>query len=112
MQIARLADVRALRGHRTPAQAIAGDKVASLQAHERWASSPDALACYWDELFNAVCARLEQLAQRSAEPALQAGVHECVAALAQLHASFTDERARHRRQARHLVALRPPRDPL
>ena len=62
---------------------VAGDSVARLWTHERWASSPDALACYWDELFNAVCARLEQLAAHSAEPPIQAGVLECAQALAQ-----------------------------
>jgi hypothetical protein len=96
----------------TALERVAGDTVASLRAHEHWVSSPDALACYWDELFNAVCARLEQLAQHSTDAPLQAGVLECVAALAQLHASFHDERARHCQQAKDLVALRQPRDPL
>lgn len=91
----------------TALERVAGDTVVSLRAHERWASSPDALACYWDELFNAVCARLEQLADHSAEPPFQAGVHECVAALTQLHVSFSDERARHRQQAFDLAALHP-----
>jgi hypothetical protein len=99
-------------GVKTPLERVVGGTVTSLQGHERWASSPDAMACYWDELFNAVCARLEQLAQRSAEPLQQAGIQECVAALAQLHASFTDERARHCQQARQLAALYLPRDPL
>jgi hypothetical protein len=93
----------------TALERVAGDSVASLRAHERWASSPDALACYWDELFNAVCARLEQLAQHSTEPSLQVGVRECVAALQQLHASYDDERKRHRQQAQDIIALRPPR---
>jgi hypothetical protein len=77
---------------------VAGDSVSSLRAHPAWATSPDALTCYWDELFDAVCARLEQLAQHSAEPPLQMGVRECVAALQQLHASFDNERAAQRRQ--------------
>lgn len=94
----------------TALERVAGDQVISLQAHERWVTSPDALACYWDELFNAVCARLEQLADHSAEAPLQAGVRECVAALAQLHESFHDERARHCQQARDITALRYPRD--
>jgi hypothetical protein len=94
----------------TALERVAGDAVTSLRSHERWASSPDALACYWDELFNAVCARLEQLAQSSTEPPLQAGMCECVQALQQLHTSFDDERARHRQQAQDIIALRPPRD--
>jgi hypothetical protein len=94
----------------TALERVAGEAVVSLQAHERWASSPDALACYWDELFNAVCARLEQLAEHSTEAPVQTGVRDCAEALAQLHVSFTDERARHRQQAQDLVALRPPRD--
>ena len=95
----------------TALERVAGDSVSSLWNHERWASSPDALACYWDELFNAVCARLEQLAAHTAEPQTQAGVRECAEALAQLHASFNDERARHVQQAKDLVALRQPCDP-
>jgi hypothetical protein len=91
-----------------PLERVVGDVVTRLRTHERWVSSPDALACYWDELFNAVCARLELLAQHSAEPPLQAGVLECVAALEQLHASFRDERARHGQQARDIMALRSP----
>jgi hypothetical protein len=94
----------------TPLERVAGDKVARLREHERWASSPDALACYWDELFNAVCARLDHLADHSAEPPLQAGVRECVAALAQLQASYSDERARHCQQALDIMALRPRHD--
>jgi hypothetical protein len=90
---------------------VAGDTVTRLRSHDRWASSPDALACYWDELFDAVCARLEHLVEHTAEAPLQAGVRECVEALGQLHASFNDERVRHRQQAQDLVALRPPRDP-
>lgn len=90
---------------------VAGDTVTSLRDHERWASSPDALACYWDELFNAVCERLEHLADHSAEPPLQAGMRECVTALQQLHVSFDDERARHRQQTRDQFALRTPRIP-
>jgi hypothetical protein len=86
------------------------DRGASAPADEKLAA-PDAMQCYWDELFNAVCARLEQLAQHSAEPSMQAGVRECVAALAQLHASFDDERARQRQQAADLMAFQPPRDP-
>jgi hypothetical protein len=97
-------------GVATALERIAGDKVASLRAHEQWASSPDALACYWDELFNAVCARLEHLVEHSAEASLQAGVRECVAALAQLHVSFNDERSRHRQPAQDIMALRPPRN--
>ena len=93
----------------TPLERVAGDKVASLRAHERWASSPDALGCYWDELFNAVCARLDQRADHSAEPALQAGVRECVAALAQLHVSLDNQRARRGRRAADFAALQPPR---
>lgn len=97
----------------TALECVPGDTAASLRSDERWASPPpDALACNWDELFNAVCARLEQLAQRSAEPPLRDGVRECVDALAQLHASFDDERARHRQQALDLVVLKPPLDPL
>jgi hypothetical protein len=96
----------------TALERVVGDKVASLQSHDRWASSPDALACYWDELFNAVCARLEQLAARSTEPPIQAGMQECAQALAQLHATFNDERARHLQQAKDLVALRQPSNPL
>lgn len=96
--------------HATALERIAGDKVASLQSHDRWASSPDALACYWDELFNAVCGRLAHLAAQSAEPPLQAGVFECVAAREQLHASVIDERTRHRQQALDLAALRPQRE--
>jgi hypothetical protein len=96
----------------TALERVAGDSVSSLWGHERWASSPDALACYWDELFNAVCARLEQLAAQSTEAPIQAGVQECAAAMAQLHASFNDERARHVQQAKDLVALRWPSDPL
>ncbi len=94
----------------TALERVAGDSVASLWNHERWASSPDALACYWDELFNAVCTRLEQLAAHSAELPTQAGVRECAEALAQLHASLNDERARHVQQAKDLLALRPPSD--
>jgi hypothetical protein len=95
----------------TALERVAGDSVASLRAHERWASSPDALACYWDELFNAVCIRLEHLAQHSAEPPIQTGMRECVQALQQLHESFNDERARHRQQAQDVLALRPPKSP-
>lgn len=97
-------------GAPTPLERIAGDTVASLREHERWATSADALACYWDELFNAVCDRLDHLAERSTEPALQVGVRECVAALAQLHTSFSHECARHCRQALDIVALRSPRE--
>ena len=93
----------------TALERVAGHTVATLRVHERWASSPDALACYWDELFNAVCDRLTQVADRSAEQPLQAGVRECVAALQQLHTSFDDERIRHRQQVQDIVALRPPR---
>jgi hypothetical protein len=39
-------------------------------------------------------------------------MRECAQALAQLHASFNDERARHVQQAKDLVALRQPSDPL
>jgi hypothetical protein len=94
----------------TALERVAGDVVTSLRTHERWASSPDALACYWDELFNAVCARLEHLVEDSTQAPLQDGVRECVAALQQLHASFLDERAKHRQQALDIMALRPPRD--
>lgn len=94
----------------TALERVAGDTVTSLRAHARWASSPGAMSCYWDELFNAVCARLEHLAQHSAEAPLQAGVLECVEALEQLHASFRDERARHHRQAQDIMALRSPPD--
>jgi predicted metal-dependent hydrolase len=94
----------------TALERIAGDKVTCLQSHDRWASTPDALACYWDELFNAVCARLEHLAEESAQPPLQTGMFECVAALEQLHASVIDERARHRQQALDVAALRPQRE--
>jgi hypothetical protein len=90
----------------TAVERVAGDTVTTLRAHARWATSPDAMACYWDELFNAVCGRLELLAQHSAELPLQTGVRECVAALGQLHASFHDERARHRQQAHDIIALR------
>ncbi len=93
-----------------PFERVASDTLASLREHERWATSADALACYWDELFDAVCARLDHLAEHSAEPALQAGVRECVAALAQLHASFSDERARYWQPALDISAVRPPRD--
>ena len=89
---------------------VAGDTVIRLRSHERWASSPDALTCYWDELFDAVCARLEHLVEQSAEAPLQAGVRECVQALGQLHASFDGERVRHRQQAQDIMALRPLRD--
>ncbi len=61
-------------------------------------SSPapaDALECYWDELFGAVCARLTLLGEHSADPTIQAGVLECVAALAQLRGSAAQTRARH-----------------
>ncbi len=95
----------------TALERVAGDKVSSLRGHERWAASPDALACYWDELFDAVCARLEHLVEHSADAPLKDGVLECVAALAQLHESFSDERARHRQQAQDILALRPPRSP-
>ena len=95
----------------TALERVAGNAVPNLWTHERWASSPDALSCYWDELFNAVCARLEQLAAHSAEPCTQAGVLECVEALAQLHTSFSSERERHVQQAKDVVALRPLRDP-
>ena len=96
----------------TALERVAGDVVTRLKADERWASSPDAMAGHWDELFNAVCARLEQLAQHSAEAPLQDGVRECVQALVQLQASFNDERARHRQPAEDLLAVRQPRAPL
>jgi hypothetical protein len=96
----------------TALERVAGDAVSNLRTHDRWAPSPDALACFWDELFNAVCARLEQLAARSTEAPIQAGMQECAQALAQLHASFNDERARHVQQAKDLVALRQPSNPL
>lgn len=95
----------------TALERVADDSVSRLWAPERWALSPDALACYWDELFNAVCSRLEQLAADSAELTTQAGVRECAEALAQLHASFNDERARHVQPVKDLVALRQPCDP-
>ena len=94
----------------TALERVAGDKVVPLRVYERWASSPDAMSCYWDELFNAVCERLEHLAQLSADPPLHDGVQECVAALAQLHVSISDERARHRLPAGDAMALRQPRD--
>ena len=47
----------------TALERVAADVVTSLRTHERWASSPDALSCYWDELFNAICGRLEQLVE-------------------------------------------------
>jgi hypothetical protein len=90
----------------TALERVAGAAVTSLRAHERWASSPDALACYWDELFNAICALLEHLVEHSTEAPLQDGVRECVAALQQLQASFDDERKRHRQQAQDVMALR------
>jgi hypothetical protein len=96
----------------TALERVAGDSVSNLRTHDLWALAPDALTCYWDELFNAVCARLEQLAAHSAEPPLQAGVGECVAALGQLHGSLGDERARRREQPGDVMALRQPRDPL
>ena len=94
----------------TALERVTGDPVSSPWAQERLASSPDALTFYWDELFNAVCARLEQLAAHTAEPQTQAGVRECAEALAQLHASFNDDRARQVQQARDLVALQLPLD--
>jgi hypothetical protein len=97
-------------GVATALERVAGDTVSRLRAQERGATSPDALACYWDELFNAVCARLEHLVEDSAGATLRSGVLECVGALAQLNISSSDERARHRRQTHDVVALKPPRN--
>jgi serine/threonine protein kinase HipA of HipAB toxin-antitoxin module len=55
------------------APALHGNAVPSLVRH-------------WDELAAAVCDRLARLAESGSEPALREGVHECVAALQQLHA--------------------------
>jgi hypothetical protein len=44
----------------------------------------DAVAIYWDPLFGAVCDRLAALAEQSTEPAIKAGLSECLVALAQL----------------------------
>jgi hypothetical protein len=66
----------------------------------------DTMACYWDELFGAVCVRLTQLAERSTEPTIRAGVSECVAALTQLGAGVAPERALHRQRELELLALR------
>jgi hypothetical protein len=86
--------------------------VSRLRTPARPAASPDALACYWDELFDAVCGRLEHLVEDSTDATLRTGVLECVGALAQLQVSFSDERARHRQQPHDVVALKPPRNAL
>jgi hypothetical protein len=65
----------------------------------------DAAASDWDELFNAVCARLTQFAEHSSERTIRDGVPECVGALAQLGACAAQERALHRRQQLELAAL-------
>jgi hypothetical protein len=59
----------------------------------------------WDALFDAVTARLASLAARSRAWEFRPDVQECVAALEQLHASLTHERARSRRLELELTDL-------
>jgi len=70
-----------------------------------WPVAGDALECYWDELFGAVCGRLALLGDRCADPTMRDGMLECVAALAQLRASAAQSRAR---QSRGAVATAEP----
>jgi hypothetical protein len=61
---------------------------------------------HWDDLAGAVCDRLDRLAEHGSDAALCDGVHECAAALRQLHACIAVERNGWRRPTVQALARR------
>ena len=57
-------------------------------------ASSDVAMRDWDDLFDAVGARLTTMAEQGEAHGLRAGMLDCVAAMEQLHASMSHERAR------------------